>query len=77
MQFEHEKPERILRASEVCRRAGFGKSTLYTMLNAGEFPAGVRVTKRNVGWRESEVEAWIKSRPAASSDVRERDLTAA
>jgi prophage regulatory protein len=77
MQFEHEKPERILRASEVCRRAGFGKSTLYTMLNAGEFPAGIRVTKRNVGWRESEVEAWIKSRPTATPDLRECGLSAA
>jgi len=77
MHFEHDKPERILRASEVCRRAGFGKSTLYTMLSAGEFPAGVRVTKRNVGWRESEVEAWIKSRPTVAWEVRARALPAA
>ena len=59
-----EKPERILRADEVCNRIGCGKSKLYLMLGTGEFPLGVRVTSRNVGWRESDVEAWIKSRPA-------------
>ena len=58
-----EKPERILRADEVCNRIGCGKSKLYLMLGTGEFPQGVRVTARNVGWRESDVEAWIKSRP--------------
>jgi predicted DNA-binding transcriptional regulator AlpA len=47
------------------------------MVKRGEFPASLRLSKRIVGWRESEVEAWIKSRPAAISDVRERGLSAA
>lgn len=58
-----EKPERFLRNDEVCERIGCGKSKLYLMLGAGEFPPGRRITARNVGWLESDVDAWIKSRP--------------
>jgi prophage regulatory protein len=71
------KIDRILRLPEVCARGGFKKSHLYEMVKRGEFPASLRLSKRIVGWRESEVEAWIKSRPAAISDVRERGLSAA
>lgn len=77
MQHETYKPERVLRLREVLQRTGCGKSSFYEMLNNNEFPPGIRVTRRNRGWLESEVEAWIKSRPAATSDVRERGLTAA
>lgn len=70
MQANNDKPERILRADEVCQRIGCGKSKLYLMLGTGEFPAGVQITTRNVGWRESDVDAWIKSRPTV--DLRKQ-----
>lgn len=71
------KIDRILRLPEVCSRGGFKKSHLYEMVKRGEFPASLRLSKRIVGWRESDVNAWIRSRPTASSEGRERGLTAA
>ena len=70
MQYHKDKPERILRSDEVCQRIGCSKSKLYLMLGAGEFPLGVRITARNVGWRESDIDGWIKSRPAV--DLRKQ-----
>lgn len=37
-------------------------STLQSMINAGEFPAGFRIGLRRRGWYEDEVLAWLKSR---------------
>lgn len=71
------KADRILRLPEVCARGGFKKSHLYDMVKRGDFPPSLRLSKRIVGWRESEVEAWIKSRPTVSTEVRERGLSAA
>lgn len=55
--------ERILRRPEVEARIGLGRSALYAMIQRGDFPAPVRLTGHAVGWRESEVDAWIASRP--------------
>lgn len=57
--------DRILRRPEVQARAGLGRSALYAMIRRGEFPAPVRLTGSAVGWRESDVAAWIDSRPTA------------
>ena len=72
-----DKPERILRANEVCQRIGCGKSKLYLMLGSGEFPGSIRVSNRIVGWRESDVDAWIKGLPLACPKGRERGLSVA
>ncbi|CAA2140296.1 hypothetical protein HYPP_01869 [Hyphomicrobium sp. ghe19] len=57
------RPERVLRAKAVQDRIGCGNSKFYELLKAGEFPPGIRIGSRSVGWRESQVEAWIASRP--------------
>ena len=63
MQEFSDRPERVLRVEAVCKRIGYGKSKLYSMLNTGEFPPGIALGPKRVGWRESQVDAWIKSRP--------------
>jgi len=57
--------ERILRLPEVTARAGLGRSSLYEEIAAGRFPRQLQLTQRSVGWRESEVDAWIASRKSA------------
>ena len=52
----------ILRRPEVERRTGLSRSTLYAMMAEGVFPKPVRLGKRAVGWRESDVLAWLESR---------------
>lgn len=62
---EH-KPERLLREPEVERRTGTSRTTRWRKVREGEFPAPVKLTSGNaIAWKESEVEAWIASRPRA------------
>ena len=56
-------PSRIIRMRELEGRIGQGRSTIYEMINAGEFPAPISLGGRRVGFLESEVEDWIASRP--------------
>ena len=58
--------DRILRREEVQRVSGLSRSTLYEMVAAGAFPGPVKIGRRAVGWRESEVTRWLESRPRAS-----------
>lgn len=64
-------PKTIIRLTEVLRRTGFSRSTLYLLIAKGEFPHQVPLGARSVGWIEEEVDAWIahraNSRPASES----------
>ncbi|SFO33406.1 AlpA family transcriptional regulator [Sphingomonas sp. OK281] len=56
-----EKPDSIIRIAEVRRRTGLTWSTLYRKVSAGTFPGNVRISLRCVGWRELDVEAWLRN----------------
>lgn len=72
-------PETILRLSEVLRRTGFSRSTLYNRIAKIEFPHQISLGARAVGWLKREVDAWISERvrlrpgweTGASDDVEE------
>lgn len=57
-----EKPLRLLRLKEVKMRVGLGRSTIYRWISEGRFPKPVRLGCRSVGWLESTIDSWIKSR---------------
>jgi prophage regulatory protein len=59
------RSERLLKARDVYGRLGICRSKFYDMVRDGEFPSGVRITTQRVGWRESAVDDWINSLPAA------------
>jgi prophage regulatory protein len=52
-------PEIILRRRTVETRTGLGRSTLYQKMAQGEFPRPLRLGPRSVGWRQSDIDAWI------------------
>jgi len=54
--------EKILRRPAVQEIVGLSRSALYELIAAGEFPRPLRLGKRAVGWRASEVAAWIETR---------------
>lgn len=54
--------ERILRRPDVEARTGLSRSTLYAWMAAGDFPKPVALGARLVGWRESDIEAWLAAR---------------
>jgi prophage regulatory protein len=53
-------PERILRLRTVLERTGLSRSTLYRKMGLGTFPKQLRISTRCAGWRESDVESWIR-----------------
>lgn len=57
-----DRAERILRRREVLARIGVGQSTLYDWMGRGQFPRPVALGSKMVGWRESDVTAWIEAR---------------
>ena len=57
------RPDRIMRRAEVQQRVGVrGKSTIYRWVKNNEFPAPLALGGGAVGWRESDIDAWIASR---------------
>jgi len=58
--------DRILRRWEVESRVGLGRSAIYKAMQQGEFPKPIKLTSRAVGWRQSDIEAWLARRVASS-----------
>lgn len=53
---------KILHRPEVEDTVGLSRSTIYALIAAGDFPKPLKLGKRAVGWRQSEVDAWLNSR---------------
>ena len=65
--------DRLLRLEEVMAITGLGRSTIYRYLrrrssSLPDFPQPLKVGVRAVRWRESEIRAWVASRPRATGD---------
>ena len=62
--------DRLLTRQEVEERCGLSCSTIYRMMreDLDAFPTPIRVARRSVRWKESEIEGWLASRPRATGD---------
>ena len=56
----------IWRLPEVLAHTGLSRSTVYAMMNKGEFPLSVNLGLRAVGWYADDIVDWINSRPRKS-----------
>lgn len=54
--------EKHYRRPEVENLTGLSRSTIYDMMSKGEFPKPVRIGRRAVAWRESDLAAWLAQR---------------
>lgn len=63
--------DKILRRVEVQKlTGGQSKATIYRWVKNGEFPPPLRLGGNSVGWRESDVQAWVASRqPTIGTDA--------
>lgn len=59
----------IKRLNGVKSMVGLSRSTIYTLMAAGKFPNSIPLGERSVGWLESDIDAWIDSKMAASKAV--------
>jgi prophage regulatory protein len=58
---------KILRCAEVVQRLKCSRSTIYSSVAEGTFPAPIRLGKRAVAWPEGEVDAMVAARVAGAS----------
>jgi prophage regulatory protein len=50
----------ILRFDRVSEITGLGRTSIYTKMQRGEFPQGIKLGDRATGWRMSEIQQWIE-----------------
>lgn len=70
---------RILRRPDVEAATGLSRSAIYAGMRAGTFPQAVSLSPKAVGWRTSDIFAWLERRPVAQPipATRERDAASA
>ena len=54
---------RIIDCRKVMDRTGLSRTTLWRLERARAFPPRRRLTSNRVGWIETEIEEWLRSRP--------------
>ena len=59
---------RVLRLPEVSNATGLSRSTIFRLMQAGDFPPSIKLTSRTVGWYSTDIETWIAARAATSKD---------
>jgi prophage regulatory protein len=57
--------KQFLRLQDLEQIIGLSKSTIYSMIDLGEFPRQIKLSERAVGWCSVEIQAWIDERKAA------------
>jgi prophage regulatory protein len=55
--------DRLIRQPEVSAITGKDRITIWRDEREGRFPNRVKIGKRAIAWHESEILAWVKSRP--------------
>ena len=50
-------PRRLCRATEVCKRYGTSRTTLWRKVRAGKFPAPRQIGPNSIGWWSDELDA--------------------
>lgn len=56
----------IYRRIDLEKRLGISRSTIYAWLKAGTFPPPIKLGQRAIGWRASDIEAWLAGRSNAT-----------
>lgn len=54
--------EIFLRIRSVCARVGLARSTVYMLVQRGDFPKPVKLGGRASAWSSSEIEQWQQAR---------------
>jgi prophage regulatory protein len=49
----------LLSLNEVRSATSLGRTTIYLMMKAGQFPKAVRLSARRVAWKASDIQCWI------------------
>lgn len=59
--------ERVLRRRDLRQKVGLSDTQIWRMEKAGIFPSRRQISPGLVGWLESEVDEYLRSRPVVKS----------
>ncbi|WP_049071879.1 helix-turn-helix transcriptional regulator [Klebsiella michiganensis] len=57
----NQKYENFIRLSEVIKRTGISRSSIYRLVNKNKFPAPVKISEKAIAFIEREVNDWIEN----------------
>jgi prophage regulatory protein len=66
--------DQILREVDCRRITGLSRTTRWRLVQAGDFPPPLKLSKRAIGWSASSVAAWLEQRLGGSSPCSGRQL---
>lgn len=67
---ENTSPKRFLSPREAYSRVGLSRVTAWKMRKVGQFPEPIQISTGRKAYLESDIDAWIDGRVAASRGVR-------
>lgn len=68
--------DRILRLPQVREKVGRASATIWKDVSEGTFPPPVRIGPRAVGWKNSELQAWLEACSISSRSKQRLDMKA-
>jgi prophage regulatory protein len=71
---ERRAPDRIVREPECALLTGLSRSSRFLLERRGGFPRRRRITKNAIGWLESELLEWLRTREAGGNTTAEAGL---
>jgi len=63
--------EKLQRLNIVMERSGLARSTIYYFIKKDMFPKPVKLGKRTVAWKKSEIDEWIENREYSIETISE------
>ena len=61
--------KRLLAIDDVGEMTGYSRSSVYRLMKDSDFPIPLKMGRGSIRWHESEIDAWIDSRPRADVQV--------
>ena len=68
--------DRFLRLREMLWRVGLSRSSVYRLMNTGDFPKQIKLTKNTAVWSENAITAWMnqqKQQAQHDTEIAEKD----
>ncbi|EGX6959515.1 AlpA family transcriptional regulator [Aeromonas veronii] len=60
----YEQDIRLIKMTEVVKKTGMSRSTVYSLISHGLFPQQVSLGPRSVAFVEAEIDSWIRNKIA-------------
>jgi len=60
--------ETFIRRKALEAKLGLSCSTIYAMMAADKFPRPIKIGRRAVGWRNTDIQAWVRSKVDAANE---------